>query len=355
MKVAIVHDFFREYGGAERFIASLLGIFPSADIYTLIADREIFKRLGIFEDRIKFDPLTIVPLLNKYLSLSQIAALFLWDRINFRNYDLVISSSSSGLSNLVRTRNVPHIQYIHTPPRNIVYPDEKLRFQLLFHHENLLISRYRNALITSKYILANSHYTQYILKQYFKVNSTVLYPPVKIPKIINSKKIKKYFITVGRLDRIKYIDLAIHACNRLQLQFKIVGIGRELNNLRRIAGPTIEFLGFIDDKKMDSLYQHAIAFLFCAKNEDFGIAPVEAMAHGIPVIAFYGGGTKETIISKKTGLFFYNHSISSLVRTLEKFPRNKFNPLVIYEHSKKFSENRFISEIKKYIYQNLAR
>jgi len=187
-----------------------------------------------------------------------------------------------------------------------------------------------------------------LLKKLFSVNATVIYPPVKMPAKI-TKKIGEYFVTTSRLDKNKYIDLAIKACNKLQLSLKIIGTGKHMRELKKIAGSSIEFLGLIEDEKRNRIYEKAKAFIFCAREEDFGIAPIEAIAMGLPVIAYFGGGLKETVINNKTGLFYYEHTVNALIKVIEKFNPEKFNPQFLYQYAQKFSEERFKKEFKRYV------
>ncbi len=216
-------------------------------------------------------------------------------------------------------------------------------------YEGFLAHEYKMALKTEANVITNSKHMQQVLKQMFGVASRVIYPPVKVPSKSVQHRRGSYYITVSRLDNTKEIALLIHACNTLRVPLKIVGIGNDeqyVQYLHTIAGNTVEFLGFRSDTEIQQLYIDAIAFLFSPHNEDFGIAPVEAMAHGVPVIAYYGGGAKETVIEGKTGTFFYNHTPESLVDTIRKFSPGKYNSKVLYSESRKFSEERFHREIK---------
>lgn len=349
MRVAIVHDFLREFGGAERVLHALMQLYPSADLYTLIANDAILYRLDINKSHLFCSQLNNIPYIRNKLSLIQIIGHFLWSQFDFRKYDLVISSSSYGLSNLIQTGSVPHIQYIHTPPKNIFFSDEKLKLQKILPYQFLISKKYKETVQLSKYILTNSRHIQQLLKKLFSVNATVIYPPITIPDRVSLKNNRKYFLSVGRLDRTKSVEIAIHACNKLNLPLIIVGEGKAYDYLKKIAGPTVEFMGFVPDSNMEKIYNKAKGFLFCAKNEDLGIAPVEAMTHGIPVIAYYGGGVKETMIPQKTGLFFYKHSVESLIKTLKKYDFNDFNSQFLYYHAKKFSEKRFFHLFRMYV------
>jgi len=198
---------------------------------------------------------------------------------------------------------------------------------------------------------------QQTIKDMFGVSSTVIYPPVSVPEHTPKKQRGEYFLSVGRIDCNKHLELSILACNKLRLAFKIIG---ETNNpsyesyLHRISGSTIQFLGQKTDSEITKFYTKAKAFLFTAKNEDFGIAPLEAISFGVPVIAYYGGGVKETVIQGKTGLFFYDHSAEALAHTLATFEVSKFNPNALHTYAQKFNKKKFKTKIQRYIQTNIG-
>jgi len=353
MKVAITHDAIHDFGGAEKVLAALLKIYPQADVYTTVVNKTTKHRLGLENYKIKPSIINSLPFLNKKNSFVQMMAPFIWPSFSLKNYSLIISSSSFGLANTIRTNHIPHIQYIHSPPKNVFLLTPKWNLQKIIPYHYFLAKKYIKTIRSSPFIVTNSKHMQKTLKKMFGINSEVIYPPLSIPRFPPKIESREYFISVGRLDYTKSIDLAILACNKLRLPLKIVGLGPAMRQLKKIAGPTVEFLGFVPDNKLKTVYKKAKAFLFCAQNEDFGIAPVEAIAHGIPVIAYYGGGVKETLIHQKTGLFFYRHSVKSLVATLKKLNPQNFNPLFLYQHAQKFSEERFQKEFKKYVFNTL--
>lgn len=359
MRVALIHDGFTEYGGAERVLQAFIKLYPGADIFSSYAKTFLLKKFfpGIPSERFHFSLIQKTPLVG-HNTLFQIYSPVIWKLFNFESYDLVISNSFYMLCNQIRVIKPFHIQYINYPPKNIFGLTQMRPLQKIIPYTKIIANFYERALRSTSYIISISKYTQKILLDLFGVSSKVIYPPVKIPNKLPEKKNSLYYLCVSRLDRSKSIEIAIEACNRLKLPLKIVGKTNEPKYefyLRSIAGPTIEFLGMKSDKEIAELYKSAIAFIFTTKNEDFGIAPVEAMAHGVPVIAYFGGGAKETILQRKTGLFFYEHSTNALVKIIRKFSGMSFNPDVLYNHAKKFSEDRFTEEIKTYADAILAK
>ena len=190
------------------------------------------------------------------------------------------------------------------------------------------------------------------MKNICGVQSQIIYPPVVTPSRPVSHKPEDYYITVSRLDDTKGLELIVRACNRIGAHVKIVGSGsdaRYIQRLRGLAGPTIEFMGRLSDKDIYRLYENAIAFLFTPETEDFGIAPLEAVSRGVPVIAYYGGGAKETLRDGKTGLFFYSYNEEALVHAMRALKPEQFAPASLYNYAKRFARPRFEREMKHYI------
>lgn len=352
IRCAIVHDVIVEFGGAERVLQAFLKIFPNADIYTLIANEYVLSSCFPSLNKKK-----VFSFLSKNIfrsgSVLQLLSPFLWKRINLEKYDLVISSSSYLMSNTVTVHKPLYIQYILTPPKNLFNLTRKNRLQNIIDYSIFIKERYLKSLQSSPYIISDSIYIKNILRDKFRITSKVIYPPVYIPRY-ELKKNGEYFLSVSRINKTKNIEKIILACNVLKLPLKITGMGSDPSYeklLKSLAGPTIEFVGFKTDKELSSLYHSAKGLICASENEDFGISAVEAQAHGVPVIAFHGGGYKETIIPYKTGIFYYKNTVNSLIRTLKIFQSSQFDPQVIYKNAFKFREERFISEMQKYILQ----
>lgn len=169
---------------------------------------------------------------------------------------------------------------------------------------------------------------------------------------------RSYFLVVSRLAQPKNVELAILAANKEKFALKIAGTGPDEERLRGIAGPTVEFLGHVSDEQLSSLYGSAKAFLALATDEDFGITPVEAMAHGTPVIAYRGGGYTESVMEGKTGLFFEKPTNESLINALGRLGRlgksGKDVEGACKKQAKKFSKERFKKELKKFVEEKIA-
>lgn len=353
MKIAIVHDSLVEFGGAERVLLALLELFPNADVYTAYTDKAFIKTFSPRLDLSRvFSSWVDGTIIARHGSLFQCLSPFVWSCFDLEQYNVVFSMTSYLASNMIRVKRPVHIQYIHSLPKNIYGLEPVFWLQKVLPYGPFISCFFSRAVLSTPYIISNTEHTRQVLHEKIGVWSKVIYPPVDIPRSPPIRKKAQYYICVTRIDNAKGLEIAVEACTRLTLPLKIVGKTNEPeyeHYLRSIAGPTVEFLGFLADEEIHKLYESAIAFIFTARNEDFGIAPVEAMAHGVPVVAYYGGGVKETVISHKTGVFFYQYNSQSLISALKKFNAQSFSPKMLRLHAEKFSIDRF----KKEIYVNV--
>ncbi|MBL7159848.1 glycosyltransferase [Candidatus Microgenomates bacterium] len=367
MRVALIHGFLKEYGGAERVLEALHEIYPQAPIYTAFVD---FEKLGPHAERIrKWDIRESWVgkswLVKKLHSPLRFLAPLIWESFNLDEYDLVISSSGWYICRGVITRpKTLHICYLHHPPRHLYgYQtsfdwQKHLPIRIYGNIVNHFLRQYDfKASQKVDYFIANSQETQKRITKFYRRESAVIYPPVDSWRGRTSRrsdlKKKDYFLSVSRLARAKNIDLAIKACNKLKLPFKIVGKGREEEYLKSIAGPTIEFIGEAPDEELNGLYAGAKALIFPAQDEEFGIVPVEAMAYGVPVIAYRSGGLKETVVDGVTGIFFDQLSVDALIKAIEQFNHLAIDSKDCTNQAHKFSKEQFEREIKDFINQKL--
>lgn len=355
MKIAIVHDSLVEFGGAERVLLAILELFPDADVYTAYADKAFVETF--FSQLV---PSHLFPswadgtIVTKHGSLFQLCSSLVWRSFDLEKYDLVLSLSGYLGSNMVSVKRPVHIEYVHSLPKNLYGLDPVFWLQKIVPYGSLVARIIQKSLVSSPYIFSNSKYTSRVVYKKTGIRTRVIYPPVNIPSSLPKRRKARYYVCLSRIDASKNLEIAIEACTKLKLPLKIIGKTNDINYerfLRTIAGPSVEFLGFLSDEKARNLYRYAIAFIFTAKNEDFGIAPLEAMAHGVPVIAFFGGGLKETVIPGKTGVFFYKHSVDALVNTLRTFQPQQFSPLYLHRHARQFSKQKF----QKKIYQRVRQ
>ncbi len=374
MKVALAHDFLREYGGAERVLEVLHEIFPDAPIYTAYYNP---KALGAHASRfaswdIRPSWFQHFPFANRLLSPFRIFAPLMFESFDLSQYDLVISSSSAThLSKSVITKpETLHLSYIHTPPRFLY------GYTTSFNYKKHWWTRIGGELINHfmricdyevsqrpDILIANSKNIQARIQKFYRRDSVVLYPPIDLDEFsskgrsASGRKVdRKYFLALNRLARSKGTEVIIEACNKLGLPLKIAGTGPEMADLKKRAGPTIEFLGWVSDEERIKLYQGAKALILAAEDEDFGITPVEAQAAGTPVIAPASGGFLETVIEGKTGLLYGGPgmvTVDSLLEALRKFDSMKFKTDDLKKNAERFSKERFKKELKELITTNL--
>ena len=360
MKIALVHDQLSEFGGSERVLVALKEIFPQADIFTLVYNP---KKLGPHKDIIKkweiktswFDK---IPIIRNFYSPFRFLTPLIWESFYFSKYDLVISSSGSWMSKGIKTKKPTiHVSYIHHPPRYLYAYETAIEWKkylpvriyaYIVNHFLRIWDFYSSK--RPDYIIANSKETQSRIKRFYQRDSVVIHPPVNIPQKlqVTSYKLHNYYITVSRLAKAKHIDILIEAANKLKLNLKIVGTGRDENYLKSIAGKTVEFLGNVNDQDLSIILKNAKAFLFASHDEEFGIAPVEAMGYGVPVIAYNSGGIPEYIKNGVNGFLFNQLSAESLIEKIKKFETlDKEKILKMKKEARKKAEEFTFERFKK--------
>lgn len=363
MKTAIVHDWLVNYGGAERVVEQMLLLYPDADIYTLVYDE---KKMGkIFpKEKVHTSSLQKIPmaekLYTKFLSLMPKA----FEEFDLTGYDLVIASSSCCAKGVITSPTTPFIAYIHSPMRyawDLYYDYLKNSGRLTkFFMKRWMPDIRKWDYISSQRIdtlVANSSYIARRIKKFWNRDAAVVYPPVDTDRLsISDEAAGDYFVVFSRFVPYKRIDLAISACARLNKKLIVIGSGSQEKELKLLAASCknadIKFTGRISDSEVKAYLQKCRALIFCAE-EDFGIIPVEAQACGRPIIAFGKGGALETVVNEKTGVFFEEQSVGSLVKAIEKFEKldkeNTFNPKKIREHAEKFSAENFRKNLSEQI------
>ncbi len=357
MKVALVHDYLNQMGGAERVVIALHEIFPDAPIYTSIYDPErvdpVFRQMDI---RTTF--MQKLPLVTKHHQPYLPFYPFAMESLDLRGYDLVLSSSSAFGKGVITKPETMHICYCHTPMRwcwnyREYVEREQLggmaRRVLPFLITGLRVWDQTSAMRVDHFI-ANSPVVAERIAKYYRREAVVIPPPVEAQRFPfdPATQPEDYFLIVSRLIPYKRIDLAIEACNRLQLPLVIIGSGRDEARLRRMAGPTIRFTGRLSDEEVLHYYTHCRAFLFPGE-EDFGITPLEAQAAGRPVIAYGAGGALASVVEGVTGLFFREQTAESLTTALAAFDERQFDPQAIRNHALEFDLPRFHRRILQFI------
>lgn len=364
MKIAIIHDQLQEFGGAERVLISLKNIYPEADVYTSFVNKET---LGTHAKKIEGWKIYTswadkIPFFKKLYSPFRFLTPYIWESFDFSKYDVVISSSGWYMCKGVITKpSTVHICYLHHPPRHLYYYETAVEWQKfwpikIYGHLTNHVLRLWDYISSQRpnHFIANSIETKKRIKKFYRRDSEVIYPPVRLADKANLEKVGEYYLSVSRLARAKHLDIIIQSANKNKFKLKIVGVGRDGEYLKSIAGDTVEFLGDVTDTELNSIYRNAKAFLFASVDEEFGISPVEAMSHGLPVIALKSGGLKETVIDGKNGYLFNDLSEESLSEKINAFEKlsdkeKKEMKKTARRESEKYSEENFKSQILKFV------
>lgn len=359
MRVALVHDYLKEFGGAERVLLALHEIYPEAPIYAA------FKTPGSSADK-AFKGAKVITswadILLRYGNLHSVLRFLIpavWESFDFSGYDTVILSSSGYLTKPVRIpKGVRVICYCHTPSRFLYGYETQAEWQrylpvriygyLVAHF--LRLYDFLGAKRVNQFI-ANSKNTAARIEKFYRKPSIVVYPPVEMWTASVAKG--DYFLIVSRIVGMKGVDLAMQAANKLGVPLKIAGGMAGLRflskDLEKFKSKNIEFLGEVTDAQKVQLMAGAKAFLALARDEDFGMTVVEAMAAGCPVVAFAGGGYLETVVEGKTGTFFDKYTVDSLVSAMKRVGKMKVLAGDCQKQAEKFSKANFVRRMKEVV------
>lgn len=356
-KVALVHDYLNQYGGAEKTLEKIMEIFPEAPIYTGILDLDKlpkkFKERKIISPSVNF-------IFKKFPKLFTFLMAQRFEDFDLSNYDLILSDGTAWAKSVNTNKNQLHISYIHTPPRFLYkYSTEStLRKNILLKPLFAYLDFYLriwdfSAAQKPNFIISNSKEVQKRIKKFYKRNSEVIYPPVENSRYEKANIIKDYYVISGRLSSYKNFDLVIELFNNIEKELIVIGVGIEENNLKKLAHENIKFLGKVSNEELHETLSHAKGYIFPVKEEDFGIAPVEALSHGVPVLAHRSGGPLETIEEGVDGLFFDEINIKSITEKFIEFDKkieeNYFDRKLISERAQKFNEKIFVDKYTNFI------
>lgn len=356
MKIAIIHDILVYEGGAEKVLYKLLKMFPASTVFTSYISKTMEKKMREF-DIVDVKPGRLfqeIGVFSKHPNLIKLVVYKYWRSLDLSSFDLVISSSHSFSSKSVLTNGVPHISYIHTPPRYLY--DEYNESEYLNHLIVKILSfglmsylRYVDRLGAKgpDLLIANSKTVRDRIKKYYKRDSQVVYPPVKQYK--RKVELGKYYVCMSRLVRQKGVELVVKAFNQMEKKLVVIGSGREHQKICNISGSNIEVKGYLDGEELMKTLVNAKALINSSFDEDFGMVPVEMMSMGIPVIAFDSGGVSETVEDGETGLLYKPNTVEGIMLAVERFEKMKILSSDCMRRAKMYSEEVFEREFMKIV------
>jgi glycosyltransferase involved in cell wall biosynthesis len=357
MKLALVHDWLNQRGGAEDVLEVLHDLYPTSPIYTSIyyaekmpASYRQWPLKTLWIDHMPFIHQRHQP----YLPLYPLA----WSGTKLTGYDVILSNKSGFCHAVRHDANTLHICYCLTPTRYVWQVDAYLNREgygsLTGNALRPLIAALRAydfaATRGVNHFIAISTEVQQRIKNFYRRDSVIIYPPVETARFTPSDGYDDYFLCLSRLIPYKRIDLAVQAATLLNVPLKVAGHGRAIDQLKALAGPTVEFLGYVPDDEMNTLLARCKAFIFPGL-EDFGIAPVQAMAAGRPVIAFGAGGALDTVIPGLSGELFHEQTVQSLAAAMQAFKPDQYDTAKVRAHAETFDRTIFEREITSFVDQ----
>jgi glycosyltransferase involved in cell wall biosynthesis len=359
MKVALVHDWFVESGGAEKVISKILQLYPNADVFSSVDYLTDEQRKSFLQGK-KVTTSFIQDLpkskrYKKYFPLMPVAM----EGLDLGRYDLIISSSSSVGKGVITGPNQLHVCYCHSPMRYAwdlqeqYLRESNLSKGLKGFVARVLLFYMRNWDVRSAngvdYFIANSKYIAKRINKFYRRDAEVIYPNVEVQDFKLTELKQDYYFTCSRMVPYKKIDLIVDAFAKMPgKKLVVIGDGPDMQKIKAKAGNNIELMGYQSFSVLKKHMENAKAFVFAAE-EDFGIVPVEAQACGTPVIAFGRGGALETVINETTGVFFEEQSTESLIKAVKKFETLKFDAKLIRENAEKFSTEQFLINFQRTI------
>lgn len=362
MKVAIVQEWLVTVGGSDKVVKAILDVFPDADIYTLVAKKEVCDELGIPWEKVYTSFIQKMPLGTKkhraYLPLFPFAI----EQFDLRGYDVVISSSHCVAKGVLTKADQLHICYCHSPIRYCwdMYNEYLEESHLDKGFKSWLVRlmlhpiRQFDAIAGSRvdYYISNSDYVGQRIRKTYRRKATTIHPNIDISNFELCNDKQEYYLASSRLVAYKKIDTIIEAFNQMpDKKLVVIGGGPNLEAYRKLAKDNVTVMGYQPFDVLKDKMQHAKAFVFAA-DEDFGMIPIEAQSCGTPVIAYGHGGSLETVNGGKTGLFFYEQTPEAIVEAVNRFEAmgsQPFAPAVCRQWAEGFSEERFKREIKEFV------
>lgn len=364
LRVAFVHDYLTQFGGAERVLLEMLRMYPQAPLYTSIYDPAAFEGSFLGVD-VRTSYLQRIPGARR--NFRALLPLYprAFESFDLRGYELVISSTTSFAKGVCVAAGTLHVAYVHTPTRFLWYPDEyvsELTPPLAKPLLALAAPRLRRwdlaAAQRPHYIVANSRNIAQRIEQIYGRHSDVVPCPADVAHFDVEQPVGDYFLVMSRLLPYKRVALAIEACNELEARLIVAGTGPDERHLHAHANSTVEFVGRVDERRRLQLIAGARAVIVPGV-EDFGLVPLEAAAAGRPSVAFAAGGALETIVEGETGLFFREPLAHALAQTLRTLEDTRFDRERLQAHARRFApevfRNTFLALIERYLHEFRSR
>jgi glycosyltransferase involved in cell wall biosynthesis len=352
VKVAIVHDYLNQAGGAERVVAVLHRMFPDAPIFTTIFDpRAVGLPLARADVRVSW--MQSLPKWKKNFRRYMPLYPFAVRSFDLRGYDVVITSSSAFAKGVKVPPSALHLCYCYTPMRwawsfdryvdhSALGPSARMAARLTLPAlRRWDTSTARNV---DRFVAISTSVAQRIRETYGR-GSELVFPPVDVARFRHDRPAGDYFLVVSRLNAYKRIDLAVRACTTLGLPLVVVGAGPEREMLQSIAGPTVQFRGRLTDREATSVFERCRALILPGE-EDFGLTPLEANAAGRPVVALARGGALDTVRDGETGVLFHDETAESLEDALRTVQQRQWNAASLRAHAESFSEEVFMARFR---------
>jgi glycosyltransferase involved in cell wall biosynthesis len=362
LRIAIVHDYLNQYGGAERCLEIFHELFPQAPIYTLVYKEAALPQYKDWDIRPSF--LQACPFIKDHYKYYFPVFPFAVKTFDFSEFDVVLSISHAWVKGISKRRS-RHICYCLTPVRYAwdLYDDYIKHEYIPFYFKILMpfLARClrawdRHHAKKVDHFIAISHAVQERINTFYERQADVIYPPsdTKFYTIDPSVEREDFYLTVSRLKAYKRIDLIIEAFNSMKKKLVVVGNGSELASLKARAGETISFETALSDEEVRAYYRRARGFLF-AGIEDFGLVNVEAQACGLPVIAYGVAGAREVVLDGLSGVLYHDHSATGIVEAVQRFESRSFDPYKVRECALKFDNDVFKAKIRAFIAEKVLR
>lgn len=356
MKVALVHDWMNQTGGAEDVLEAMVEIFPEAPIYTsLYAPEKMPQHWRDWDVRTSF--IDRLPFSHRRQQLYFPFYPMAMEQFDLREYDLILSNKSGFCHGVITGEETVHICYCLTPTRYVWRYQQYAEQEKISRPVRLMLQPFLRGLRQWDKLAADrvddfiaiSEAVRRRIAKIYRRDSDIIHPPVNVQRFEPSAKVEDYYLFVGRLVPYRRIDLLVEAFNKIKRPLLVAGTGRDRSRLEDMADPNVTFLGYVPEEDLPGLFARARAFVFPGE-EDFGIAPIQAMAAGRPVIAFAAGGALETVVPG-TGKLFAEQSVADIIQAVEEFDPASVDVVNLRKHAEKYDVDVFKRKLTGFIDQ----